>query len=721
MTRRIALVSDEFWPCTHGGIGRVLHHLVRESLARDPELEFHLIVPQRARIGQAPVSAALGGRVHVHTVRPDPSRTARFRFGRVYPPSAAYTDTSWHAESLELLIALKQLAADGLCFDAIEFPDYRGWAFCTIQEKRLGLDFQDSEIAVRLHSTVGIIARHDGSPLTNESLGGFDLERKALHDADRIVAHLPGVARFNQVFYGFEEAWLARVTVEFPPVADPPVAPERRTEPDVVFATKIQPVKSPELFLRGAATFLREHPEFPGRVIVACHAFDQRYLARVRAIVPNDLRGRFCFKTAPREREAAIHGAILVVPSAYESLNLVAYEGAAAGATLVLNERCIAFGEDSPFRDGENCVKFDGSVEGLARAIGRAWRDAPVAPVRWAAARPYWESPASPRRLQPRRTRRAPRVSVVVTNHNLGRYLPETLASLVATDYPDLELVVVDDASTDPFDAKVLARIEADARDAGSGIQLVRNVVNRGLPSARNVGIARATGEYVLPLDADDCVAPGFIASAVAALEASPEFDVVVPTTANFDADDDLAAKRFSDYAVFIGDAPTLGLTMNRLSTATALLRRSVFERFHYDERLTSYEDWDLYLRLALGGRRFLVTNDVQFHYRRRPGSMVRGVTAERHLELLARILDALPTPIPPSARVAALLVPAANALQNASRGRFGVLEVGDEKPLRYALVDRANTLMKAIPGVHGGLKRIASWARERYGAQRQV
>jgi GT2 family glycosyltransferase/glycosyltransferase involved in cell wall biosynthesis len=716
MTRRIALVTDEFWPCTHGGIGRVLHNLVADSLGRDRDIEFHLVVPKRARISPSRVAAVLGSRVHVHTVEPDATRAPRVRFGRVYAPPAAYTDTPWHAESLEFLFALKQLAVDGIRFDVVEFPDYRGWAFCTIQEKRLGIDFQDTEIAVRLHSTVGIIARHDGAPLTNDSLGGFELERKALRDADRVVAHLTGVARFNQAFYGFDGEWLSRTVIEFPPVAAPATPLQRRPQPDVVFATKIQPIKAPELFVRGAATFLRERPDFTGRAVVACHAFDQSHLQRVRRLVPEDLRARFAFTNDPRAREAAIRGAILVVPSAYESLNLVAYEGAAAGATLVLNARCVAFGDETPFRDGENCVKFDGSVEGLARAIARAWEDPPGEPLRWAADRPYWEVLPTPR-LPPRPVR-TPRVSVVITNHNLARYLPETLATLVASDYADLEVVVVDDASTDPFDREVLARIEADASAPDSAIRLVRNPVNRGLPSARNLGIASATGEYILPLDADDCIAPGFVATAVAALEASPDFDVVVPTTAYFDSDDDLGARRFADYAVFVGDAPTLGLTANRLSTATALLRRSVFDRFQYRETLTSFEDWDLYLRLALDGRRFLVTNDIQFHYRRRSGSMVRGIDAARHLELLARVLDGLPTPIPSSARIAALLVPTANALRNAADGRVAVLGIGGEKPLRYSLVDRANTLVKAVPGVHGGLKRIASWAKSRYGSR---
>ncbi len=85
-----------------------------------------------------------------------------------------------------------------------------------------------------------------------------------------------------------------------------------------------------------------------------------------------------------------------------------------------------------------------------------------------------------------------------------------------------------------------------------------------------------------------------------------------------------------------------MGLIANQLSSATALIRRSVFETVRYDERLPSYEDWDLYLRLAQSGHRFLVTNDVQFFYRQRKGSMISGVDRARHYLLLSRLLGNL-------------------------------------------------------------------------------
>jgi hypothetical protein len=694
---RICLVTEELHPFTQGGIGRLLHNLAQESLERDADLEIHFLLPAEAGLDPQAVRAHFGKRVWAHSF--SPSDTPVRRGDLVYPPEWAFTDSSWHAESLTAMLALKQLEEEGISFDVIEFPDYRGLAHATLQEKLLGQGFATTRIAVRLHSSFGVQNHFEPGTPGWEQLGRYELERKALHDADQVIAHLAGIARFNQTFYGFEPTWLDKVVTQFPPVTwgTPPRQAVQTTSPspmsrDLVFPTKIQPFKRPDLFVRGAAAFMRACPDYQGQALLACHQGESGYRKEIEALVPRDLKKRFAFLQPGPGRDGLLSRSIVVIPSQYESLNLTAYEASGLGATLVLNGKCIAFDDESPFQDGESCFKFDGTASGLAEALRRATRSAPPEPVKWQAAIPHWLE-----RSKPSRPRRAasPLVSVVITNYNLAAYLPEALESLTRSTHPNLEVLVVDDASTDPFDRAVLEQIEAEAGSGRNAIRVIRNVGNLGLAGARNVGVRASQGKYVLPLDADDCISPDFIALGVQALETSPEHDVVVPTAGYFVDEDRLAERDFVDYACHLGDVPTLGLVTNRLSCATALMRRSVLERFPYNEQLSSYEDWELYLRMVHAGHRFLVTNAVHFFYRKRPGSMVTGVDPARHAELLAHLFESLPTPLPPSVRPFALL-----GSQNAA------------KPLRYQVVDRVNEGLRRAPGLHTILKRSMQKAR---------
>jgi glycosyltransferase involved in cell wall biosynthesis len=104
---------------------------------------------------------------------------------------------------------------------------------------------------------------------------------------------------------------------------------------------------------------------------------------------------------------------------------------------------------------------------------------------------------------------RSPLVSVVIPCYNQAHYLADSLGSVHAQDWPSLESIVVDDGSTD--DTSLMAR------------RLNANVVvrqdNRGLSRARNAGLAAASGEYVVFLDADDALFVDAVRSGVAALE----------------------------------------------------------------------------------------------------------------------------------------------------------------------------------------------------------
>jgi glycosyltransferase involved in cell wall biosynthesis len=111
-----------------------------------------------------------------------------------------------------------------------------------------------------------------------------------------------------------------------------------------------------------------------------------------------------------------------------------------------------------------------------------------------------------------------PKVSVIVTCYNYASYLAEAVDSVVGQTFQDLEIIIVNDGSSD--DTVEVAKRLID-KYAGFQIKLI-DQPNSGVAVARNVGISKALGEYVLPLDADDMIAATFLEETVAVLDANP-------------------------------------------------------------------------------------------------------------------------------------------------------------------------------------------------------
>ena len=180
-------------------------------------------------------------------------------------------------------------------------------------------------------------------------------------------------------------------------------------------------------------------------------------------------------------------------------------------------------------------------------------------------------------------------VSVVIPTYNLARLLPEAVESVRAQSWPDVEIIVVDDGSTDDSE-RVLERLSRE------GVRCFRQE-NAGAAAARNRGIREARKSWVAFLDADDFWMAGKLAAQFEALEGKP--------SAAFSYTDERI--RFedgseSDRASKATDGPLLPqmLVGNILSTPTMLVRRDCFDAVGlFDARLRTGEDWDMWMRLA--------------------------------------------------------------------------------------------------------------------------
>jgi glycosyltransferase involved in cell wall biosynthesis len=203
-------------------------------------------------------------------------------------------------------------------------------------------------------------------------------------------------------------------------------------------------------------------------------------------------------------------------------------------------------------------------------------------------------------------------VSVIIPCYNQAGYLGKAIESLLAQTYRPIEIVVVDDGSTDETPA-VMDRYAAR-------IKAVRQA-NAGLAGARNAGLAVAAGELVAFLDADDFLFPDTVEQHVATLLSHPEASVSYGGCVHVDgADRELGRvtpKPLPD------DALTALLSANRFPVHAAMVRRQAAENVGgFDSSLATCEDWDWWIRLASAGHRFVAAPGAWAVYRRHPASM---------------------------------------------------------------------------------------------------
>ena len=184
-----------------------------------------------------------------------------------------------------------------------------------------------------------------------------------------------------------------------------------------------------------------------------------------------------------------------------------------------------------------------------------------------------------------------PRVSVVIPAYNAAPTILETIRSVRAQTYRDFELIVIDDGSTDAT-LDVLAAV-------GEPRLAVFSYDNGGLATARNRGTARATGELVSFVDADDLWTPDKLEAQVAALDARPEAGAAYSWT-RF-VDETGRHLRWQEPVRFEGDVYRPLLVQNFLCSGSNILlrRRAMDAAGLFDPSALQMEDWEYFVRVA--------------------------------------------------------------------------------------------------------------------------
>jgi glycosyltransferase involved in cell wall biosynthesis len=197
-----------------------------------------------------------------------------------------------------------------------------------------------------------------------------------------------------------------------------------------------------------------------------------------------------------------------------------------------------------------------------------------------------------------------PLLSVIVPAFNAAEFLGDALECIAAQSYPELEIIVVDDGSTDDT-ARVLANLQLEVR--------YFRQENRGPAGARNTGLSLARGELISFLDADDLWTGDALPALTAHLKMHPELDVV------------LGLIQYARYQRGLGCRPLdfVGDPCFSLSLDAGIFRCAVFDKVgNLDESLRSSEDVDWFMRAREKGVALGVLNRTVLYYRRHGGNL---------------------------------------------------------------------------------------------------
>ena len=203
---------------------------------------------------------------------------------------------------------------------------------------------------------------------------------------------------------------------------------------------------------------------------------------------------------------------------------------------------------------------------------------------------------------------RVPRVSVLMTVYNSGKYLAEAIESILTQSFTDFEFLIIDDASTDGS-SQILT--EFARRDPRISLEILSQ--NRGIGANRSALLQRATGEYVAIMDSDDISMPERLALQVAYLDEHRECAVVGGQ--NLIIND--SGKTIGERKYTIQVTQQSILCKSPVSQPSVLFRRiEILNAGGYSLSKNLAEDYDLWLRVFVNGHEMANLNQVVLKYR---------------------------------------------------------------------------------------------------------
>ena len=243
-----------------------------------------------------------------------------------------------------------------------------------------------------------------------------------------------------------------------------------------------------------------------------------------------------------------------------------------------------------------------------------------------------------------------PKITYIMAAYNAAPWIEAAISSALGQTGVEIEVVVVDDASSDETPA-IVAALATDPR-----VVFIRRDTGGGPAAARNMALARATGDWIGILDADDLIEPQR-STALLALAEREQCDIVADNLLSFEdgnpskvkpllSGQAIAAKPRLNVADYLDRNLMTGGDTN-LGFLKPIFRRERMAR--YDERLRIGEDFDLVLRCMISGSDLVLDPEPMYHYRVRSGSLTRQLVPSDIAMMLAVHENAFTRPLTPA------------------------------------------------------------------------
>ena len=207
------------------------------------------------------------------------------------------------------------------------------------------------------------------------------------------------------------------------------------------------------------------------------------------------------------------------------------------------------------------------------------------------------------------------KVSIIIACYNHAEFLKQAFNSAINQDYPNLEVIIANDGSTD------------NSLEVANSFNLFPNAQvisheNKGVVFARNNAIKNSTGDYIIPLDADDYFASNNIISKMVAKLEEEKADLIFGNAKYFGKCNNILIKKNKGFS---------SLLIENFIFVTSLFTRKIFDKVggFSDKMQGGYEDWELFIRIANKGKIHKIEETIFFY---RTHNTSRNIEAEKKI-----------------------------------------------------------------------------------------